>query len=96
MKQLAGAQGFSCLERNARNWQVDVDKADREKTAFTSRNGLLEFKTIPFRLRNAPAMFEQLMEMLTGLNWQIRLINLNEIIVYGESYEEMIANLESV
>ena len=47
LEQLAGAQWFSCLDLNAGYWQVEVDEADREKTAFTSRRGLFEFKTMP-------------------------------------------------
>ena len=88
LEQLSGAQWFSCLDLNAGYWQVEVDEADREKTAFTSRRGLFEFKTMPIGLCNAPATFERLMEtVLAGLNWQICLIYLDDIIVHGESFE---------
>ena len=84
LEQLAGAQWFSCLDLNAGYWQVEIDEADREKTAFTSRRGLLELKTMPFGLCNAPAIFERLMEtVLAGLN-------------HGESFEAMLTNLDSV
>ena len=77
--------------------QVEVDEADREKTAFTSRRGLFEFETMPFGLCNAPATFERLMDtVLAGLNWQICLIYLDDIIVHGESFEAMLTNLDSV
>ena len=36
LEQLSRAQWFSCLDLNAGYWQVEVDEADREKTAFTS------------------------------------------------------------
>ena len=97
LEQLSGAQWFSCLDLNARYWQVEVDKADTEKTAFTSRRGLFEFKTMPFGLCNAPTTFERLMEtVLAGLNWQICLICLDDIIVHGESFGAMLTNLDSV
>ena len=97
LEQLSGAQWFSCLDLNAGYWQVEVDEADREKTAFTSRRGLFEFKTMPFGLCNAPATFERLMEtVLAGLNWQICLIYLDDIIVHGESFEAMLTNLDRV
>ena len=35
-------------------WQVEVAESDREKMAFTTHEGLYEFKVIPFGLSNAP------------------------------------------
>lgn len=97
LEQLGGAQWFSCLDLNAGYWQVEVDKEDREKTAFTSRRGLFEFKVMPFGLCNSPATFERLMEIvLAGLNWQICLIYLDDIIIHGRTFESMLSNLDSV
>ena len=46
LEQLSGAQWFSCLDLNAGYWQVEVDEADREKTAFTSGTAVyLNLKT---------------------------------------------------
>ena len=48
-------------------------------------------------LCNAPATFERLMEtVLSGLHWQICLVYLDDIIVYGKSFEELINNLDQV
>ena len=71
--------------------------SDREKTAFNSRRGLYEFKAMPFGLCNASATFERLMEtVLAGLHWHICLIYLDDIIVTGRTFEDMIANLSEV
>ena len=76
---------------------MEVDEADRAKTAFVSRRGLFEFKTMPFGLCNAPATFERLMEtVLAGLNWQICLIYLDDIIIVGKTFDDMIRNLDEV
>ena len=97
LDQLAGAQWFSCLDLNSGYWQVEVDKQDRQKTAFSSRSGLFEFKVMPIGLCNAPATFERLMEtVLAGLNWKICLIYLDDIIVLGKTFEDMIDNLDKV
>ena len=97
LDQLAGAKWFSCLDLNAGYWQVETDPGDREKTAFTSRKGLFEFNVMPFGLCNAPATFERLMEIvLAGLYWQVCLIYLDDIIVSGKTFEDMIENLSLI
>ena len=52
---------------------------------------------MPFGLCNAPATFERLMELvLRGLQWQICLVYLDDIIVVGKTVNDMIANLTHV
>ena len=97
LDQLSGAEWFSCLDLNSGYRQVEVDSKDRAKTAFVSRQGQIEFKVMPFGLCNVPATFERLMEIvLAGLNWQICLIYLDDIIVTGRNFEAMIKNLDTV
>ena len=52
---------------------------------------------MPFGLSSAPGTFERLMELvLTGLQWEICLIYLDDIIVYGSTVDQMIERLEKV
>ena len=52
---------------------------------------------MPFGLCNAPATFERLMELvLSGLHWQICLIYLDDIIIFGKKFSEMIKNMDFV
>ncbi len=52
---------------------------------------------MPFGLCNAPATFERLMELvLSGLHWQTCLIYLDDIIIFGKTFAEMIKNLDLV
>lgn len=52
---------------------------------------------MPFVLCCAPITFERLMEtVLAGLQWDISLIYLDEIIVIGKTFSDMIGNLEVV
>ena len=76
---------------------MEVEPEDRPKTAFITRRGLFEFNVMPFGLCNAPASFERLMELVfSGLHGQICLIYLDDIIIFGKTFAEMIKNLEIV
>ena len=97
LSQLNGSNWFCALDMNTGYWQVELDARDKEKTAFVSRQGLYEFNVMPFGLCNAPATFERLMDtVLSGLQWQVCLIYLDDIIVYGKTFDAMLANLEKV
>lgn len=97
LDQLSGAKWFSCLDLSSGYWQVEVEPEDRPKTAFATRRGLFEYRMMPFGLWNAPATFERLTEsVLTGLHWHICLIYLDDIIVTGKSFDDMITKLGKV
>ncbi|UYV72285.1 K02A2.6-like, partial [Cordylochernes scorpioides] len=94
---LSGSQWFSTLDLKIGYWQVSIHPEDREKTAFTTGNGLWQFKVMPFGLCNAPATFERLMEtVLQGIPLETCLVYLDDIIVMGKSFEEHLINLERV
>jgi len=70
---------------------------DGEKTAFSVGNGLWQFTVMPFGLCNAPATFERLMEqILQGLVTKICLVYLDDVIVFGKTFEKMAENLKQI
>jgi hypothetical protein len=82
-----GSTWFSTLDVKCGYWQVEIEEADKEKTAFTTGKGLWQFVVMPFRLSNAPATFERLTEqVLFGLPWFVCLVYLNDIIVHAQSF----------
>lgn len=94
---LAGSKWFSTLDLKSGYWQVGIRQEDKEKTAFSTGDGLYQFTVMPFGLCNAPATFERLMEMvLRGLTWRTCLVYLDDILVMGKSFEEHLANLQEV
>ena len=94
---LAGARFFTTLDLASGYWQVTVDPAAREKTAFVTHSGLYEFMVMPFGLRNAPATFQRLMKIvLAGLNRTQCLVYLDDILIVSHSWEEHLENLHLV
>ncbi len=94
---LQGAKYFCIIDLASGYWQIKVAGKDREKTAFGSHLGLYEFLCMPFGLTGAPATFSRLMdEVLDGLIGKSCLVYLNVVFIYGETFEETLANLRLV
>ncbi|KRX73465.1 Transposon Ty3-G Gag-Pol polyprotein [Trichinella sp. T6] len=94
---LAGAKWFTTLDLASGYWQVEVDKRDREKTAFATPLGLYQLKVMPFGLCNAPGTFQRLMERtLSGLVGKSCLVYLDDIKVFSATEEEHLSRLEEV
>ena len=56
---LSGSQYFSTLDLASGYWQVALDADASEKSAFVTRNGLWQWRVLPFGLTSAPSTFEQ-------------------------------------
>ena len=94
---LGDARVFSTLDCNSGYWQIPVSPADKEKTTFTSHEGLFQFLRMPFGLKNAPATFQRFVDItLAGLTWKVCLVYLDDIIVYSRSREDHLAHLDEV
>lgn len=95
---LSGADWFTSLDLDMAYHQVPMEDGDKEKTAFaTPRGGLYHYVTMPFGLCNSPGTFQRVMEkVLAGLQWQVAVLYLDDIIVYGRTFEEHFTNLETV
>ncbi|GBN14381.1 Transposon Ty3-I Gag-Pol polyprotein [Araneus ventricosus] len=94
---LNGSQWFTTLDLKSGYWQVEIRPEDREKTAFTTGQGLWQFKVMPFGMPFTPATFERLMEtVLRGLTSEACLVYLDDIIIVGRTFEEHLNNLRKV
>ena len=95
---LHGSRFFCSLDLQSGYWQVPLKTSrDREKTAFLTKQGLFQFTVLPFGLCNAPATFERLMEnVLRHLQWEKCLLYLDDILIYGRTFDETLHNLELV
>ena len=94
---LSGSRWFSTLDLKSGYHQVALAEADKSKTAFSAGNNLWQWRVMPFGLSNAPATFERLMDsVLAGMHWRTLLVYLDDIIVFGKTFEEELQRLEEV
>eukprot|EP00731_Ephydatia_muelleri_P013115 Em0007g425a len=97
LEALSGSKWFSTLDLLCGYWQVEVEEKDRHKTAFCTREGLFEFKVMPFGLCNAPAVFQRLMDLvLSGIQWERCLVYIDDIVIMGKTFERHLQNLKLV
>ena len=97
LDSLDGATKFTTLDLASGYWQVPVASEDRTKTAFSTATGLYEFNVLQFGLANAPSTFQRLMDMvLVGLQGEQCLVYLDDVIVFGSTYDLHLERLERV
>ncbi|CAC5357182.1 Retrovirus-related Pol polyprotein from transposon 17.6 [Mytilus coruscus] len=94
---VAGRVIFSTFDLTSGFNQIPVRSEDIPKTAFVTKYGLYEYKTLPFGLTNGSACCQRLMELvLSGLQWQILLIYLDDIILFSSNFSQHLERLDIV
>ena len=94
LESLVDASHFSCLDLKSGFWQIRMDEASRQYTAFTVGNlGFFECDRMPFGLCNMLATFQWLMQNCMG---ELSLIYLDDLIVFSCTAEEHLHQLRVV
>ena len=100
LDRLSKAKYFSTLDLLSGYHQVELSPESKSKTAFIvprmSPNHW-EYKMMPFGLSGAPRTFQRLIDqLLRGLEYEIAMAYLDDIIVFSMTVEQMIARLKIV
>ncbi|KAE8217383.1 hypothetical protein CF319_g8517 [Tilletia indica] len=94
---LLGKKVFSSLDAIRGYHQMPVRESDRWKTAFVCHRGLYQYKTVPFGLKNAPAVFQRLMDRILGsLRWQHAVVYIDDVVIASRSIAEHAAALSTL
>ena len=98
MESMVGARFFSSMDLKSGFWQLRMSEKSRQYTAFTVGSlGMYEFLWMPYRLCNAPATFQRLMQNCLGeLNLTHALVYLDDVIVYSKMEEDHLPRLQAV
>lgn len=66
-----------------------MDLANSHKTTFTTPFGHYEFDRMPFGLKNVPATWQRLMDLvLTGIQGEELFVYMDDIVIYASSLQE--------
>lgn len=97
LAHLVNAKYYCALDCTEGFWQIPVARDDRPKTAFITPQGLYQFKRCPFGFTNSPAIFQRTMNEIFKDGLYTRcVIYIDDILIFGSSQEEVLANLEWV
>src|SRR6266498_2942761 len=92
-----GSKWFIVIDLALAYWQIQLRKKDRLKMAFLTRSGQYQFKVMPFRLNNAPATFQRLINKV--LRQYIRKfvqVYLDDVIIYSNNLDEHKRHIKAV
>lgn len=97
LDKLGKCNYFSTIDLASGFHQIEINKNDIPKTAFSVENGHYEFLRMPFGLKNAPSTFQRVMDnVLHDLQGNICLVYMDDIIIYSTSLQEHINHIKLV
>ena len=90
-----GGTCFAKLNLTEAYLQVEVAATSRELHTINTHRGLFQFSRLPFGVKTAPAIFQQIVDtMLTGVEGTAAY--LDDIIIVGQSNQELIERISRV
>nr|CAN74665.1 hypothetical protein VITISV_043029 [Vitis vinifera] len=97
LERVSGHPFYCFLDKYSGYFQIEIDVEDQEKTIFTCPFGTYACRRMPFGLCNAPATFQRCMlSIFSDMVEQIMEVFMDDITIYGGTFEECLVNLEAV
>jgi len=77
--------------------QIKLAEKDRKKTAFSINNEKYEFCRLPFRLKNAPSIFQRAIDdVLRDVIGKICYVYIDDVIIFSETKEDHIKQFDKI
>ena len=86
----------TCLDLKQGFWQIPINEADKQKTAFGTASGVFEYNCMPFGLSSSHGVFQNCMNVVLGDVRHFALAFVDDIIVFSETFEDHIKHLDAV
>ena len=98
LESLEGSHIFSSFDFKLGFWQVEMDEASKQYTAFTVGSlGFFNCEHMPFRLCNMPTTFQRLMQNCLGkLNLTYCLIYLDNVITFSTNEDDHLCHMRVI
>ena len=97
LERISGQPFYCFLDGYLGYFQIEIATEDQEKTTFTCPFGTYAYRRMPFGMCNALVTFQRCMlSLFSDLVERIMEVYMDDITVYGGSFEECLINLETV
>jgi len=77
-------------------YQLKVRPADQPKTAFICHKGKFQFTRMPFGVKNAPAVFQELMNNVLREETEFASPYMDDVVIFSGTWEEHIGHIRRV
>src|SRR6266498_1598491 len=97
MDAIAEAKYYSSWNLISEFWQIEIEKEDKAKTAFSTSWEHYEYNVMPFGLKGAPATFQRLMTKVLGpYLYDFVMVYLDDIIIFSQTMDEHLQHMRKV
>lgn len=97
LASLGQAKYFTTLDLTSGFHQIPMKESDIPKTAFSTLNGKYEWLRLPFGLKNAPAIFQRMIDdVLKEFIGKLCYVYIDDIVIFGKDIDETMKNIETI
>ena len=97
VQKAAGNQYYICLDCNWGYWNVPLSEGSKQYTALITHKGTFEFNVLPFGIKTSGSWFQRAIDNVLGHLYHKGVLSyIDDIIIFGNSIEEVLALLDEV
>ena len=87
---------ISKLDLSKGYYQIKMKDSDVPKTAFICHRGKFEFLRMPFGVRNAPAVLQELMQTLLNTHKAFSTAYMDDVVIFSDNWEDHLRHIDMV
>ncbi|MGH0125953.1 UNVERIFIED_CONTAM: hypothetical protein FKN15_025173 [Acipenser sinensis] len=96
LESIGKARYISTLDLAKGYWQIPLSPGSKEKTAFSTPDGLYQYTVMPFGLHGAPATFQRLMDKILRPHREYAAAYLDDVVIQSEDWEGHLPRVQAV
>nr|XP_014351057.1 PREDICTED: uncharacterized protein LOC102354893 [Latimeria chalumnae] len=96
IEKLGTVRYLTTLDLTKGYWQVPLTPRAKEKTTFSTPDGLFQYTVLPFGLHGAPATFQRLMNQLLRPHRAYAVAYLDDIVIFSPDWESHLLKVGAV
>ena len=96
LERAGGTRVLSKMDLAKGYYEVGMEDEARDLTTFVFPWGKFKFNRMPFGLRNAPAIFQSLMETVLRKCNEFASVYIDDVLIYSNTWDEHLTHVQAV